>query len=188
LEVIVLENCVKAILYCYPRLGGIEEGYLQHIRNKAMLSADGRESAQKVAEYLATEIIQKALVRELKDIANHALSNLTTEENLLLDVRYFGKLDRVKRAFAHKFAGIADDQMRTVAFWSERTYFRKQKKLLAKLVSRFNAQGLDRQRFLKEFVSLDGIGPIFTYIELGKDLGLEKKERAFLQFLAEIRK
>ena len=183
-----MENCVKAILYCYPRLGGIEDGYLQHIRNKAFLSADGRESAQRVAEYLAAEIIQKALVKELAEIAARALSALTAEEKLLLDVRYFGKLDRVKRAFAQKYAGIADDYMRDIPFWSERTYFRKQKKLLAKLAVKFSALGLDKERFLKDFVSLDGIAPIYTYIELGKDIGLEKKERAFLSFLAEIRK
>ena len=183
-----MENCVKAILYCYPRLGGIEDGYLQHIRNKAVLSADGRESAQRVAEYLAAEIIQKSFVKELKEIAGHALSALSTEEKLLLDVRYFGKLDRVKRAFAQKYAGIADDYMRDIPFWSERTYFRRQKKLLTKLVGKFAALGLDKERFLRDFVTLDGIAPIYTYIELGKDIGIEKKERAFLAFLAEIRK
>ena len=183
-----MENCVKAILYCYPRLGGIEDGYLQHIRNKAVLSADGRESAQRVAEYLAAEIIQKALVKELALISARALSALTTEEKLLLDVRYFGKMDRVKRAFAQKYAGIADECMLGVPFWSERTYFRKQKKLLVKLSGKFVALGIDKKRFLKDFVGLDGIAPIYTYIELGKDIGLEKKERAFLQFLAELRK
>ena len=183
-----MENCVKAILYCYPILGGIEDGYLQHIRNKAVLSVDGRESAQRVAEYLASEIIQKGLVKQLREIAAHALSALSAEEKLLLDVRYFGKLDRVKRAFAQKYAGIADEYMRDVPMWSERTYFRKQKKLLAKLAGKFVAQGLDKERFVKDFASLDGIAPIYTYIELGKDIGIEKKERAFLSFLAEIRK
>ena len=116
MEVIFLENCVKAILYCYPRLGGIEEGYLEHIRNKAVLSSDGREPAQKVSEYLAMEVLQKAKVRELRETVDRALSNLSMEEKLLLSVRYFGKLDRVKRAFAAKYAGIADDNMRAVKY------------------------------------------------------------------------
>ena len=53
---------MKAILYCYPRLEGIEEGYLQHIRNRAVLSADGSVPAQKVAEHLALALLEKALV------------------------------------------------------------------------------------------------------------------------------
>lgn len=182
-----MENCVKTILYCYPQLGGIENGYMQHIRNKAVLSVDGREPAQKLAEYLALEVVRKSKVRELIDLVNTVISNLNTEEKLLLNVRYFGKLDRVKRAFAAKYAGIADDNMRTVKFWSERTYFRKQKKLLTKLVNRFLAVGLDKKRFLDDFAALDGIGAVYTYVELGKDLGLEKKERAFLTFLEELK-
>lgn len=182
-----MENCVKAILYCYPRMGGIEEGYLQHIRNKALLSVDGRETAENVAEYLAREILQKRKLRELSEMANEALRDLSTEEKLLLDIRYFGKLDRVRRAFAQKYAGIADEKLKSIPFWSERTYFRKQKKLLLKLTERFLALGLDFERFTKEYASLDGIGQIYTYVALGKDLGLEKKERSFLQFLQELK-
>ena len=178
---------MKAILYCYPRLEWIEEGYLQHIRNRAVLSADSREPAQKIAENLAMAVVEKAKVRKLNELAVAALDKLSTEEKMLLNVRYFGKLDRVKRAFAEKYAGIADEKMRNVPYWSERTYFRKQKKLLTKLTERFLRLGLTKARFLEEFADLDGIGAIYTYIELGKDLGLEIKERAFLQFLQEIR-
>ena len=182
-----MENCVKAILYCYPQLEGIEEGYLQHIRNRAVMSVDGKEPAQKVAEYLALAVLEKAKIRELNRLTVAAMDKLSTEEKLLLSVRYFGKLDRVKRVFAEKYAGIADEKMRTIPYWSERTYFRKQKKLLAKLTERFVRLGLTKERFEEEFADLDGIGAIYTYILLGKDLGLEKKERAFLEFLQEIR-
>ena len=175
------------MLYCYPQLGGIEDGYMQHIRNKAVLSVDGRVPAQKLAEYVALEVVHKSKVRELTQLINAVISNLNTEEKLLLNIRYFGKLDRVKRAFAAKYAGIANEEMRSVAFWSERTYFRKQKKLLTKLVNRFLDLGLDKNRFLEEFASLDGLSSIYTYVELGKDIGLEKKERALLEFLAELK-
>lgn len=168
-------------------MGGIEEGYLQHIRNKAILSADGRDTAQNVAEYLAREILQKRKLRELFETATEALRNLNAEEKLLLEIRYFGKIDRVRRAFAQKYAGIADEDLKSVPFWSERTYFRKQKKLLAKLTERFSILGLTRERFDREYALLDGIGQVYTYVSLGKDLGLEKKERAFLQFLANLK-
>ncbi len=182
-----MENCVKAILYCYPQLEGIEEGYLQHIRNRAVMSADSREPAQKIAEHLAVAVLEKAKIRRLNQLAVAAMDKLSTEEKMLLNVRYFGKLDRVKRAFAEKYAGIADEKMRPIPYWSERTYFRKQKKLLSKLTERFMRLGLTKEEFVEEYAYLDGIGAIYTYIELGKDLGLEKKERAFLEFLKQIR-
>ena len=172
-----MENCVKAILYCYPSLGGVEEGYYQHIKNKAVLSSDGRLSAQRAAEDIALEILRKGKVRELKNLATTVISKLTTEEKLLLDVRYFGKMDRVKRIFAAKYAGIADEEMNCIKIWSERTYFRKQKRLLVKLV----------ERFAHEFAELDGVSAVYTYVELGKDVCSEKREQAFLSFLERIR-
>ena len=182
-----MENCVKAILYCYPSLGGVEEGYYQHIKNKAVLSSDGRLSAQRAAEDIALEILRKGKVRELKNLATMVISKLTTEEKLLLDVRYFGKMDRVKRIFAAKYAGIADEEMNCIKIWSERTYFRKQKRLLIKLVERFEELGLTKERFANEFAELDGVSAVYTYVELGKDVCIEKREQAFLSFLERIR-
>ena len=182
-----MENCVKAILYCYPMLERISEGYLQHIKNKATMSHDGRTPTVALAEYLAREICEKEKVQVLKALMDKVLARLTLEERLLLELRYFGKIDRVRRLFAAKKAGLADDYMRDVPIWSERTYFRKQKAALKKVEKRLEANGLDKDVFLKEYAELDGIAPVYQYVSLGKDVGIEKKERAFLDFLNEIR-
>ncbi|MBQ8374907.1 MAG: hypothetical protein IJX98_04960 [Clostridia bacterium] len=182
-----MENCVKAMLYCYPRLESITDGYLQHIKNKAALSYDGKTPTWELAEYLAGEVLNKQRVQELKLLLDNALKNLTVEEKLLLDVRYFGKLDQVRRLFAAKAASLADDYMREIKIWSERTYFRKQARLLKKIIRRLSAAELDKQSFLEKFASLDGVSAVYQYIELGKDIGMERKEREFLAFLNRIR-
>ena len=182
-----MENCVKAALYCYPMMDRICEGYVQHIKNKATMSHDGRVPTVQLAEYLAKEICEKERAQALKAVLDELLSRLTLEERLLLDLRYFGKMDRVRRMFAAKRAGLADDGMRDVPIWSERTYFRKQKALMEKLCRRLTCRGIDKDVFLKEYADLDGIAPVYQYVELGKDVGIEKKERAFLDFLNEIR-
>ena len=182
-----MENCVKAILYCYPMLDRISEGYIQHIKNKATMSHDGRIPTMELAEYLAKEICEKEKVQALKALMDKVLARLSLEERLLLELRYFGKMDRVRRMFAAKKAGIADDCMRDVPIWSERTYFRKQKSVMKKVCKRLDANGLNRDVFLKEYAELDGLAPVYQYVALGKDVGIEKKERAFLDFLNEIR-
>ena len=49
-------------------------------------------------------------------------------------------------------------------------------------------QGVDKDAFLKEYIGLDGVGHIYRYLELGcEEASVLKKERAFLDFLAEIR-
>ena len=182
-----MENCVKAMLYCYPMLDRICEGYVQHIKNKATMSHDGRIPTVELAEYLAKEICEKERTQALKALFDEILARLTLEERLLLDLRFFGKMDRVRRMFAAKRAGLADDAMRDVPFWSERTYFRKQKALLEKLCKRLECRGLDKEAFLKDYAQLDGIAPVYQYVELGKDVGIEKTERSFLDFLNQIR-
>ena len=182
-----MENCVKALLYCYPMLDRICEGYVQHIKNKAALSHDGRIPTIDLAEYLAKEICEKEKLQALKALLDKLVSRLSLEERLLLDIRYFGKLDRVRRLFAAKRAGLAEDSMRDVPLWSERTYFRKQKALMNKLCKRLEDYGIDKETFLSEYVSLDGIAPVYSYVEQGKDVGIERKEQAFLEFLNQIR-
>ncbi|MBP3422500.1 MAG: hypothetical protein J6K86_01910, partial [Clostridia bacterium] len=57
-EVIVLKNYVKIILYAYPLLKTVEKDYEEHIGNKALLSYDGRWTAEQTAEYIAGEILE----------------------------------------------------------------------------------------------------------------------------------
>ena len=181
-------NYVKAVLYAYPQMESIGRSYGEHIANRAILSHNGRVATEKLMVYLAEEIEEKRKVEGLKGILDKLLASLSTEEKLLLDIRYFGKMEQSKRIFASIKAGLAQGEYAKIPLWSERTYFRRQTALLKKIALRLKTQGVDKDAFLKEYIGLDGIGHIYRYLELGcDDESVLKKERAFLDFLAEIR-
>lgn len=181
-------NYVKATLYAYPQLERIGKGYGEHIANRAILSHDGRMATEKLMVYLAQEIEEKRKIERLKMVLDSILAGLSTEEKLLLDVRYFGKIEAVKRIFAAVKAGIAGEQYAKIPLWSERTYFRRQTALLKKIALRLKWQGIDKEEFLKEYAGLDGVGHVYRYLELRcEEESVLKKEREFLSFLEEIR-
>ena len=182
-----MENYVRAALYVYPRMAGLIDGYRQHIENKAVLSHDGKTPAWRLAEYIAGEILDKEKLVDLKKVLDGAIGALSAEEKLLLDVRYFGKMDRVRRAFAAKRAGVGESFMDKIPYWSERGYYRKQDRLLRKLRSALAGAGITKEVFLKDYLHLDGIAPVYQYLELGKDVGMMTREREFLRFLGEVK-
>ena len=54
-----MENYTKVVLYAYPLLRTVGEDYAEHIRNKALLSYDSAMTTERLAEYLAEEILCK---------------------------------------------------------------------------------------------------------------------------------
>ncbi|MBQ8320347.1 MAG: hypothetical protein IJX81_05650 [Clostridia bacterium] len=180
-------NYVKAALFAYPQLGRIGKGYEEHIANKAILSYDGRVATEKLMVYLAGEIQEKRAIERLKALLDKSFVDLSLEERLLLDVRYFGKGNEVKRIFAAIKAGLATPEYAAIPLWSERTYFRKQARLLKKIALRLKTQGVDEKEFLENYAQLDGVGHIYRYLELHEE-GVEvSREKSFLEFLSRVR-
>ena len=174
-------NFVRTVLYAFPQLQGIEEGYREHISNQAILSHDGRCATEKLMVYLMGEIERKAKIAQLKKLVGDAVAGLTLEEKLLLDVRYFGKSEQVKRIFASVKAGIAQGEYAKLKPWTERTYFRRQDKLLKKIAQRLQALGLTKEVFLKEYADIEGVSGIYRYLELqGEEGAVHRKEKDFL--------
>ena len=68
-----MENYLKTVLYAYPLLKTVGEDYEQHIRNKAVLSYDGKWDTLRLAEYLAEEILQKNRLEWLKGVVERVL-------------------------------------------------------------------------------------------------------------------
>lgn len=166
----------------------IGKSYGEHIANRAILSHDGRVATEKLMVYLVGEIEEKRRIERLKGILEKILSGLSTEEKLLLDIRYFGKMEQSKRIFASIKAGLAEGEYAKIPFWSERTYFRRQTALLKKLALRLKTQGIDKEEFLKEYAGLDGLGHIYRYLELRcEEASVLKREKEFLAFLEKIR-
>ncbi len=181
-------NYVKATLYAYPQMETIGRCYGDHIANRAICSHNGRVATEKLMVCIAEEIEEKRMIERLKGILDKLIAALSAEERLLLDIRYFGKMEQAKRIFASIKAGIAQGEYAKIPLWSERTYFRRQTALLKKIALRLKSQGIDKETFLKEYAGLDGVGHIYRYLELRcEEESILKKEKQFLDFLAEIR-
>ena len=179
-----MEMRVKAALYAYPQLDRVGRDYEEHIKNKALLSYGSRIATEKLTEYLAEEILRRQTVDVLKAQLDKVLSTLSVEEKALLDIRYFGKADRIRRVFASWKAGLCEIPFKP---WSERTYYRLQNKLLKKIVAALRREGLDEKKFDEECLDVEYIALLYQYLVLGKEVAVEKKERQLLCFLSEIK-
>ncbi len=137
-----MKDYAKIVLYAYPLLQTVERDYEEHIRNKAVLSYRGRGTAEELAEELAGEILEMHRLEWLKAKVEEVLERLTEVERLLLSVRFFGK------KLSLQTLGIEGRR------WTERTYFRKQKRLEEKVASLLVLVGVREEVFLAEFSAI----------------------------------
>ncbi len=179
-----MEMRVKTALYAYPQLDRIGREYEEHIKNRAILSYGSKMATEKLTEYIAEEIVRRRSVERLKEELSRIVDGLTEEEKWLLDARYFGKVDRLKRLFAAQKVGLCKV---TIKPWCERTYYRKQARLLKKIVSLLKARGIDEALFDNEYLDIEYLALIYQYLMSGKEIGCSKKESAFLAFLSRVR-
>ena len=183
-EVKTMEMRVISALYAYPQLERIGRDYEEHVKNKALLSYGNKMETEKLAEYLAIEIVRRQNVAKLKEELDSVIAKLNEEEKTLLDVRYFGKADRVRRIFAAQKAGLCKLPYKV---WSERTYYRKQSRLLQHIVAQLKAKGWTEESFDNDYLEIEFVALLYQYLVLGKAVSSDKKERQFLDFLAQIR-
>ena len=111
-----MENYIKAVLYAYPLLKTVGEDYAEHIKNKAVLSYHTPRGTQRLAEYLAEEILRKNCLLWLRDVIEKTLAKLSELERQLIEMRYFGKRRNAALTYRGK-DGVEKP-------WSERKYFR----------------------------------------------------------------
>ena len=150
-----MEQYTKAVLYVYPLLKTVEKDYEDHIRNKALLSYDTRENAERLIEYIAEEIICKERLEWLKSVVSEVLSKLSEMEKALIAIRYFGKSKKrclVGVKWRDKKGEEAQSQKTS---WSERTYFRQQQRLLIKVSAMLKAAGLSEERYQAWFAEME---------------------------------
>lgn len=171
-----VENYVKAILYIYPRLESMAKDYVEHIKNKAFMSYDYRETTEKLAEYLAEEIMRSRGISQLKQTVDEILGKLTKQERLLLELRYFRRKKEVKKM---------RDEWGIHFSYSRRNYFRKQDRLLKKVECMMKAKGLTKEKFFKEYMQFDSIAAVYRFIEEGREGATSIREKALVRFLAD---
>ncbi len=159
-----MKEYVKAVLYAYPLLKTVEKDYEDHIRNKALLSYDGRVDTERLVEYIAGEILCKQKLGWLKSLLEDVFDRLNEEERALVEIRYLGKTKNIR----YYVKGVGEEHSKK---WSERMYFRRQKRLYEKLSAMLNAFGLTEEVYEREFSRLD----IFKKVD--KLLKAEQRDR-----------
>lgn len=166
-----MENCVKAVLYTYPKLRVIERDYEEHIQNRAILSYRYKGSVESLTEYLAEEVIRRHRLADLKRALDKVFECLTEEEKLLLQLRYFGKIRRMKNGEKENFSDVTKQLKQEVVenlHWSERSYYRKQNRLLKKLIAGFNRVGLTKESFENEWLEYEFLKVSYRFLERKK--------------------
>lgn len=157
------------MLYAYPFLKTVGKDYEDHIRNKAVLSYDSRMTAERLAEYIAGEIIVKRNLEALKEDLEKVFGKLEEVENKLLAIRYFGKRKQLCE-FLKNEGGASG--------WSERKYFREQNRLGEKVGAMMRSVGLTKERYQAELADLDIFKKIARLVNEGKDEKNSAKERS----------
>ncbi len=147
----------------------MEKDYEEHILNKALLSYDSRDSAESLAEYLAGEVIEMRRLEWLKGRVKEVLRKLTKEERDLVAARYFGEGERL---LALRREGEKP--------WTERTYFRKQRRLGERLASLLTFSGVTEEVFWKDYASMEVFAKIRRCVEEGRDRKISAVERRWL--------
>lgn len=153
------------MLYAYPLLKTVGEDYEKHILNRAVLSGGSSISAERLAEYLAAEILDMRRLEWLKGKIESVVQRLDEPEQTLLSIRYFGKTKRLKALIKQS------------AKMSERNYFRRQKRLSEKVGAMLYMQGVTEDVFLKDFAQMDIFQKIYKFVQEGRDRKISADER-----------
>ena len=161
-----MKNYAKVIWHVYPFLKAVVKDYEEHIRNKAVLSFDSRTTAERLAEYIAGEIIVKERLQALKGQLDEVVDKLDETEKKLLAIRYFGK-----RKLLCEF--LKNDS----AAWSERKYFRRQNKLCERLGGALECVGITEEVYLRDFAGLAIFQKVAGFVGDGRDEKLYLKEK-----------
>lgn len=134
----------------------MEVNYEEHIKNMAYMSF--KVAAAKIAEEIATEVLKKGLLGELKRRMDKVVARLTEQERYLLELRYF----RRKKALSEYGEKYGKD-----FFGSVRNYFRRQAALLKKAESLMERYGLGKDK-REKFFRLEELEAVLSYIQAGR--------------------
>lgn len=173
----------------------MEKEIEDHIRFKALTSYDYRRSSEKMVEYVAKQVALRQTLLRLKTTVKTVIDALSEEERLLMDLRYFGKLDDVVKRLRGCLRRSDEPCVRARKIcqtlgikrvWSERSYFRKQKALLEKVEAKFIAAGLSDKDFENDYGDLGVIRFVQRVLERGREVVAIGRELALVRKLKEV--
>ena len=146
----------KAILYVYPMMKELAAAARVAAKNKALLSYRSRGDALQDLEAVAEEMLLAGRLDELKELLDGLLAQLSHEELVLLEYRYF----RRRRVFA-----VIGEAVNC----SQRQYFRRQEKLLKKVAAFLLASGMNEEYFFAAFKHSTCLMKVHRAIRLGAE-------------------
>ena len=161
-----MENYIKAVLYAYPYLQETTRAYQVHIRTQALFSCDGRMQVEKLAEYLAEEILRKRRLLWVKETVEGVLATCNGWERAMVEVLFFGR-KCARKLLIEKYA----EQDADLAYWRRCIRGQYQQTLLQKVERRLQRAGLTEELFHKELLEIELLRKSFKYV-------LKKEEQA----------
>ena len=169
---------MKVILYAYPLLETVGKDYEEHIKNKALLSYESAMTTERLAEYIAGEILCMDKLEWLKATVDGVLDKLDEVERSLLDIRYFGKRKGIRRflPLRRATAGVNGESV-----WSEGKYRRKQQRLGEKLAVMLKGAGVTKAVYERDFLEVDMFRKIHNFVEKGRDKKMSVSERRWIE-------
>lgn len=133
---IKMENVVNTVLYCYPSFQSVINGMERLAYFKAISSfKDCTKTLSQIEEILQINS-QKERLKNLKRTVECILSQLSTEEKMLIEYKFF----KIKPSEDYDC--------------TSRKYFRKQNKLYKKLLEIFKVKSLDNEWFEENYFDI----------------------------------
>lgn len=164
------ENCIKAILYAYPKLRDVAEATEVAAENKALLSYKSPLDPLSDLTAVAEEYLLAARLRALCSLVESVLSSLNAEEKFLLEYKFF-------RRKTYLLAMEEESLPRC----SVRSYFRRQNVLLQKLCLIFAEKGMDGKMFFEEFRGCDFLMRLYKKAERGEEQKITQRRGSLYQ-------
>lgn len=156
---------VKVLLYAYPSLPRIAEAVGTGAENKAFLSFRAYGSAFGIAERVVEEILVKNNLERVYCALREAVSRCTDQEKFLLEYKYFRRKRELKDCDESAL--------------SERTYYRRQQRLLKKIAEQLAAQDWTEENCKELFDSFAPFRKLYAALCAGRErqLTLARKRR-----------
>ena len=164
-----MKDYQKAMLLVYPKIGRLIADLGQLAEAKAYASYSGREATETWVARNLSYLHARDCFAVLKDLVDGVLARLSREERYLLEYKYF----RRRKVLEGEFADMQ-------CAFSARTYYRRQRRLAAKLNNLFLLSGADRAWFDSLYADIAYMRALVDGVRTGEAM-TDKRARATLR-------
>ena len=134
--------------------------------------------------------MKKRRLAWLKNKLDCLFDQLSEEEYLLLSIRYFGRISLAKSEARGNVGAKGDVKMPDGAkelfeafHWSERSYYRKQERVLKKITAKIQGIGITKEVFEREFLEFEFLRAVYRFLNSKRKKFDSPKERAIVRMM-----